>query len=37
MKKETKTIEVFTADKNKCLKISDRRGNLITYIKNLYQ
>lgn len=36
MKKEIKSIEVFIADKNKCLKISDRRGNLITYMKDPY-
>lgn len=36
MKKEIKEIEVITPDKGKCLKISDKNGNLITYMKDSY-
>lgn len=36
MKKEIKEIEVITPDKGKCLKISDKNGNLITYMKDPY-
>lgn len=36
MKKEIKEVEVITPDESKCLKISDKNGNLITYMKDSY-
>lgn len=36
MKKEIKEIEVIIPDRNKCLRISDKKGNLITYMKDPY-
>ena len=36
MKKEIKEVEVIIPDNGKCLKISDKLGNLITYMKDPY-